>query len=60
VAGKYIFGSVNEKLFRYNITTFRVEEWKMPAEIAQSLSFSFTASRLYALKKDRIEIYSFQ
>jgi hypothetical protein len=60
IAGKYIFGSANGKLFRYNITTFRLEEWKLPEEIAQSLGFNFTSSRLYALKKDRIEIYSIQ
>lgn len=60
VAGKYIFGSSGDTLYRYNITTFRVDEWKMPAEIAESISFNFTSSRLYAMKKDRIEIYSFQ
>jgi hypothetical protein len=60
VTNKYIFGSANGKLFRYNISTFRVEEWKMPPEIANSLSFDFTAARLYALKKNRIEIYTFQ
>jgi hypothetical protein len=60
VTGKYIFGSTNNKLFRYNIATFRTEEWKMPDEIAQSISFNFTSARLYALKKDRVEIYSFQ
>ena len=60
VAGKYIFGSANNKLFRYDIQTFRMEEWKMPEEIYKSQSFNFTSSRLYALKKDRIEIYSFR
>ncbi|MEO8404018.1 MAG: hypothetical protein ABI480_05470 [Chitinophagaceae bacterium] len=60
VAGKYIFGSTGNILHRYNITTFRVEEWNMPAEISQSLYFNFTSSRLYAMKKDSIEIYSFQ
>lgn len=60
VAGKYIFGSDNNKLYRYNITTFRLDEWKMPLEIAQSLSFNFTSSGVYALKKDKIEIYSFR
>lgn len=60
VAGKYIFGSADGKLFRYNITTFRTEEWRMPAEIAQSFAFNFTSTRLYALKKDVIEVYLFQ
>lgn len=60
VVGKYIYGSQDNKLYRYNITTFRVDEWQMPPAIAQSISFNFTASRLYALKKDALEIYSFQ
>src|SRR5688572_23044462 len=60
VAGKYIFGSANNKLFRYNIKTFRVDEWGMPDELLKSQSFNFSSSRLYALKKDRIEIYSFR
>jgi hypothetical protein len=60
VAGKYIFGSNDNKLFRYNIQTFRVDEWKMPDELYRSRSFNFSSSRLYALKKDSIEIYSFR
>lgn len=60
VAGKYIFGSANNKLFRYDIKTFRVDEWKMPDELYRSQSFNFSSSRLYALKKDSIEIYSFR
>jgi hypothetical protein len=60
VAGKYIFGSDNNKLYRYDIKTFRVDEWQMPEEIVQSASFNFTSSRLYALKKNKIEIYLFR
>ncbi len=60
VAGKYIFGSANNKLFRYDIKTFRVDEWEMPDELYSSQSFNFSSSRLYALKKDSIEIYSFR
>ena len=60
VSNKYIFGSSNNRLYRYNISTFRTEEWRMPDEIANSLSFNFTSSRLYALKNNRVEIYSFQ
>lgn len=60
VAGKYIFGSVADTLYRYNITTFSVEDWKLPDELAKSTSFNFTSTRLYALKQDRIEIYPLQ
>lgn len=60
VTGKYIYGSQGDILYRYNIATFRVEDWKMPTELAQSSAFNFTSSRFYALKKDGIEIYLIQ
>lgn len=60
VAGKYIFGSNNDILHRYEISSFRLDEWKMPEEIYKSKAFNFSSSRLYALKKDKIEIYSYR
>jgi hypothetical protein len=57
VAGKYIFGSRNDTLYRYEISTFRYDEWKMPVQISGSTFFNFTTSRLYALKNNEIEIY---
>lgn len=59
VAGRYMFGSSGGKLLRYDIQTSLVDEWPLPEEIISSRSFNFTASRLYALKNDRLEIYSF-
>lgn len=58
VTGKFIFGSKSNQLFRYNIRTFWYDEWKMPAELFNTLAFNFSSTRLYALKKDSIEIYS--
>ncbi len=58
VADKYIFGSRNDTLYRYEISTFQYDEWKMPEQIYQSRAFNFTSSRLYALKAERIDIYS--
>lgn len=62
VAGKFIFGSHADTLYRYEISSFRLDKWKMPALLSQSLAFNFTSSHLYALKKDgdnyRIEIYT--
>lgn len=60
VTGKYIFGSVVDTLYRYEIETFRYDEWRMPIQIKNSNSFSFSASRLYALHKDGLEIFSFR
>ena len=60
VAGKYIFGSRSDTLFRYEISSFRLDEWKMPEQIFKSKAFNFSSTRLYALKNDVIEIYSFR
>ena len=60
VAGKYIFGANGDVLHRYEIRTFHLDEWKMPEQISKSRSFNFSSSRLYALKKDGIEIYSYR
>ena len=56
VAGRYIFGSDTARLYRYDIKTFRTDEWNMPEELTQSQSFNFSSSRLYALKNGMIEI----
>ena len=58
VVGKYIFGSRADTLYRYEISTFQYDEWKMPEQIFRSKAFNFSSSRLYALKNDAIEIYS--
>ncbi|OSZ73789.1 hypothetical protein CAP36_17460 [Chitinophagaceae bacterium IBVUCB2] len=58
VVGKYIFGSKADTLLRYEIASFVFDEWRMPEEIYKSTSFNFTSSRLYALRKDGIYIYS--
>lgn len=52
VAGKYIFGSKKDSVYRYDIKTFLFDEWKMPAAILRSKSFNFTSSRLYAMMKE--------
>ena len=58
VAGKYIFGSQSDTLYRYNVTDFMYDEWKMPAAIADCRSFNFTTARVYALKENELKIYS--
>jgi hypothetical protein len=58
VAGKYIFGSKGDTLYRYEISTFQYDEWKMPEQLFHSKAFNFTSSRLYALKNDGIGIYT--
>lgn len=58
VVGKYIYGATGDTLHRYEINSFRVDDWKMPEELKNSRAFNFTTDRLYALKGNELEIYS--
>jgi hypothetical protein len=60
VSGKYIFGSKTDTLYRYEINSFQYDEWRMPVQIFHSKAFSFTSSRLYALKQNEISIWQFR
>jgi hypothetical protein len=57
VTGKYIYGIINDTLQRYQINTFRLDDQKLSPPIWPAFSLGFTPTRLYALKKDSIEIY---
>lgn len=59
VAGKYIFGTDDHTFHRYEISSFRIDDWILPVELQNAKAFNFTASRLYALKKNELEIYLF-
>ena len=57
VVEKFIYGTNNDTLHRYNINTFFYDDFKIDA-IRYSIKIDFTASRLYAFKKDELQIYS--
>lgn len=58
IAGKYMYGITNDTLKRYQINTFRVDDEKLAPPLWPVISLGFTPTRLYAYKKDRVEIYS--
>lgn len=58
VTNHYIFGINGDTLHRYEINTFRLDEEKLPLPLINSLKVNFTSSRLYALKKGLLQIYS--
>lgn len=58
VTGNYIYGSKSDTLYRYEISRFLYDEWTVPAQLTGALSFSFTATRLYALKENTIAVYA--
>lgn len=60
VANSYIYGSKGSTLYRYDIRSFRQDEWELPAPIAGAEAFSFTASRLYALTKEGLAVFRFR
>ena len=60
VVDKYIFGTVADTVYRYEIKTFRYDEWPVPAQLSDSRSINFSSTRIYALKKDGLEIFSFR
>jgi hypothetical protein len=60
VAGHYIYGSKNNTLYRYDMKSLRVEDWKLTDELSRAMAFNFTSSRLYALRKDSIDIFEFR
>lgn len=57
VTGKYVFGTKNDSLFRYQASTFISQAVKLPPTFQKAMSIYFTSSRAYTLKKDELEIY---
>jgi hypothetical protein len=58
VVGKYIFGSRADTLYRYEISSFQYDEWKLPEALRNSRSFNFSSTRLYSLGKEGISVYT--
>lgn len=60
VVGKYIFGVNRDTLYRYQINAFRYDKMALPDFLSSSIKLNFSASRIYALKKEGLEIYAIQ
>jgi hypothetical protein len=60
VLGRFVFGLEKDTLHRYQLSTLDLVESKLPQSLQAALQINFTASRLYALKKEGLEIYSFR
>ena len=55
--GKFLTGTRNDSLMRYQPSSLRLQEVKLPAEFRKAQSIHFTATKAYALKKDELDIY---
>ena len=58
VTGNYIFGSVKDTLYRYDIRSFQYDEWKLPSQITTGTLFNFSSTRFYALRKEGLSVYT--
>ena len=55
--GKFLTGTRNDSLMRYQPSSLLLQEVKLPAEFRKAQSINFTATKAYALKKDELDIY---
>jgi hypothetical protein len=59
-SGKYLLGTKNDTLIRYQQDIFFTKETLLPSSFRQSRSIGFTNKRIYALKKEELEIYEWK
>ncbi len=55
--GKFLTGTRNDSLMRYQPSNLLLQEVKLPGEFRKAQSIHFTATKAYALKKDELDIY---
>ena len=55
--GKFISGTRNDSLMRYQPSNLLFQEIKLPPSFQKAQAILFTATKAYALKKDELEIY---
>ena len=56
-AGKFLTGTRNDSLMRYQPSSLLLQEVKLPEAFRTAHSIHFTATKGYALKKDELDIY---
>lgn len=55
--GKFITGTRNDSLMRYQPGNVMMQELKLPESFRKAQSILFTSTKAFALKKDELEIY---
>jgi len=55
--GKFITGTRNDSLMRYQPGNLLMQEIKLPDHFKKAQSILFTSTKVFALKKDELEIY---
>ena len=55
--GKFLTGTRNDSLMRYQPSNLLLQEVRLPAEFRNAHSIHLTATKAYALKKDELDIY---
>ncbi|HJS54795.1 MAG TPA: hypothetical protein VJ765_09635 [Chitinophagaceae bacterium] len=57
VTGKFITGTRNDSLIRYQPANLLLQGIKLPEAFRKARSINFTATKAYALKEDELQIY---
>jgi hypothetical protein len=57
VADQLITGVANGKLYRYNVSTLKYDEWPIPGTMLNYRQLLLKEGKLYALGKEGLEIY---
>jgi hypothetical protein len=55
--GKFITGTRNDSLMRYQPGNLMMQELKLPESFRKAQSILFTSTKAFALKKDELEVY---
>ena len=57
ITNKYITGTGNKKLFRYDISSLQTKNWSLPAELSDFTQIFLKNDLLYILEKEGLTIY---
>ncbi|MFT4092416.1 MAG: hypothetical protein QM640_02165 [Niabella sp.] len=60
IIDKYIYGSGSGNLYRYNITTFKYDEWPLPPVLQGYKQVLFKEKKIFALGPGGLDIFAVQ
>jgi hypothetical protein len=60
VVNNIVFGRNDNKLFRYDVTGLRLQEYPIGKNMQDALKIKITPDYLYVLRPDKLEVYSYR
>lgn len=55
-----VFGRNDNKLFRYDVSGLRLQEYPIGKNMQDALKIKITPDYLYVLRPDKLEVYSYR